>query len=118
MSNNLSSWKNQGILLANTILTVEEGKPLSHKNIGWERFVSELLNTLNNTYENIIYLCFGVKAFNFASSLANIQKHIILKTSHPSPFSYKKGFENSKIFLKVNDKLDSLNKKKIDWNTY
>ncbi|WP_412031616.1 uracil-DNA glycosylase [Metamycoplasma buccale] len=115
-TNDLSYWKNQGILLLNRILTVQEGIPLSHKNIGWETFNLNILSELNKTYQNIIYLIFGNEARKFASNL-DLSNQIILSTSHPSPLGVKNGFEGSNIFKKVNDELKKLNKKEIDWGT-
>lgn len=115
-TNSLINWKKQGILLLNSILTVEEGKPLSHENIGWDIFTQNLLLELNKKYTNIIYLILGNKAKKFIKNL-NLENQIVFMTSHPSPLSYKRGFSTSNIFKKANEKLLSINKKAIDWST-
>ncbi|TPR53875.1 uracil-DNA glycosylase [Metamycoplasma neophronis] len=115
-SNQLTNWKDQGVLLLNTILTNEINKTLAHKDIGWEIFTTELLREINLNYENIIYLILGKKAENFVSKL-NLDKQIVLITSHPSPLGVYRGFRGSKIFEKINDKLVSIYKKPIIWNT-
>ncbi len=116
-SNNLSSWKNQGILLINSILTVNENEPLSHNKIGWQTFTLNLLQKLNLLYSNIIYLILGNESFKFIKNI-KLERQIIYCLSHPSPLSYKKSFYHSNIFKKINEKLLSLNKKPIDWSTY
>lgn len=116
-SNNLLSWKNQGILLINSILTVNENEPLSHNKIGWQTFTLNLLQKLNLLYSNIIYLILGNESFKFIKNI-KLERQIIYCLSHPSPLSYKKSFYHSNIFKKINEKLLSLNKKPIDWSTY
>ncbi|ACF07546.1 uracil-DNA glycosylase [Metamycoplasma arthritidis] len=115
-SNCLQTWKDQGVLLMNKILTVDAWKPLSHKKFGWEIFNHNLLEELNNEYENIIYLLLGNEAKNFVLDLDLSAQHI-LATSHPSPLGCHKGFKGSKIFEKVNTKLKEIGKKEINWST-
>ncbi len=115
-SNNLTNWKNQGVLLLNPILTVSPSKPLSHKNLGWETFSLNLLKTLVNQYSNIIFVILGKNSLDFLSSI-DLKNQITLKTSHPSPFSAHLGFNDSHIFKKINQYLIKLNKKPIDWST-
>jgi uracil-DNA glycosylase len=111
---NLISWANQGILLMNTILTVEEGKPLSHSDMGWEILTDNVLSKLNKKENSIIFVLWGEKARSKKKLLDN-PTHFIIESSHPSFFSYKKGFEGSKPFSKINIILDKLNHRKIDW---
>ncbi|AXE60994.1 uracil-DNA glycosylase [[Mycoplasma] phocae] len=115
-SNNLYYWKDQGVLLLNSILTNEIGKTLAHKNIGWEIFTLNLLSELNQTYSQIIYLVLGNYAKNFIKNL-DLNNQIIFSTSHPSPLGVHAGFSGSKIFEKINKKLQELNKIPIDWST-
>ncbi|MGZ9428485.1 uracil-DNA glycosylase [Mycoplasma sp. 1012] len=111
---NLERWSKQGVLLLNTILTVEKGKPLSHKHIGWETFTFNFLNFISNKQKNLIFLFMGKKAEEFIP-LINLEDQIILTTSHPSPFSYAKSLKNSQIFKKINDMLINLHKNSIKW---
>lgn len=98
---NLINWSKQGILLLNSILTVRSGLPQSHSNKGWELFTNEVVNIISNNKKNIVFLLWGKyaqKKFN----LINVDKHYILKSSHPSPFSAKNGFLGCNHFLKTN----------------
>ncbi len=113
-SNSLESWSNQGVLLLNTSLTVIENKPLSHEH-EWIWFINELINIINNNCKDIIFMLWGLKAQNWSKIINN--NHIILSTSHPSPFSVDKGFKGSNIFKHANEILFKLNKKPINWNT-
>ncbi len=115
-TNNLDYWKNQGVLLLNTILTNEVGKTLAHQNIGWEIFTYNFLNQINELYTNVIYLLLGNYAKKYAQKL-DLRKQIIIQTSHPSPLSYFNGFKGSKVFEKINSELKKQNKKVIDWST-
>ena len=111
----LENWAKQGILLLNTTLTVREKEAGSHKNIGWEDFTNITISKLSSHKKGLIFLLWG----NFAqrkSSLINAKKHHILKTSHPSPFSARKGFLGCKHFSKTNTILVKNNQKPINWN--
>ncbi len=110
----LKKWSKQGILLLNSILTVKENKPLSHKNIGWEIFTNNIIKYINKYLNNIIFLLWG----NYAKKkikFINKNKHIILCTSHPSPLSINKGFLGCNHFKKVNKILKKKNIKIIKW---
>ena len=108
----LSYIAKQGVLLLNTILTVKDSLPLSNANIGWEEFTKAIIAHLNEFNRNIIYLIWGNNAFDLIKDLS--LKYIV-KTSHPSPLSFYKGFYKSNCFKKVNEILLSLNEKEIDW---
>ncbi|MCV3733730.1 uracil-DNA glycosylase [Mycoplasma enhydrae] len=114
--NDLSYWKSQGVLLINNILTVEESKPLAHKNFGWEIFNHNFLKTISDIEKNIIFLIMGEYANSVIKNI-DLSNHIVFKTSHPSPLSCSRNFLNTNVFLKINEKLKKLNKKEIDWNT-
>ena len=90
----------QGVLLLNTALTVEQGKPESHLEV-WREFTSEVINTLNKK-DKLVWLLWGKKAQRFKSKIN--AKHIIIESAHPSPFSYRL-FKGCKCFTQVNDKL-------------
>lgn len=110
----LTKWFNQGVFLLNTILTVEDSKPLSHKNIGWEIFTSKVIKELLKREKKLIFICLGNKS---KSLFQNVKTHhIILSTSHPSPFSFYHGFWKSNIFAKTNEELKLLGEKEIDWS--
>ena len=112
---NLENWANQGILLLNSILTVREKSPGSHKKIGWEKFTNTIISKLSSKKEGLIFILWG----NFAqekATLINRRKHYILKANHPSPLSAHRGFLGCKHFSKTNKILNNNNKKPIDWN--
>lgn len=110
----LTDWATQGVLLLNTILTVEAHKPLSHQNKGWEVFTLEVIKHLNLLDQPICFMLFGSNAKKYRHYLTN-PKHLILETVHPSPLSAYKGFIGSNVFRKCNDYLESLDVSPIDW---
>ncbi|WP_343154901.1 uracil-DNA glycosylase [Buchnera aphidicola (Pseudoregma panicola)] len=112
---NLLKWANQGILLLNTILTVEKNKPNSHKNIGWSYFTDTIIKKISFYKKNVIFLLLGKNAQKKVD-LINFNKHFILISSHPSPYSAKNGFLGCNHFLKINSILTYLKKDNIDWN--
>jgi len=111
---NLSKWAAQGVLLINTILTVEEAKANSHKGIGWENFTDSIIEKLSSSYSNLIFVLWGGQAQK-KSVLIDDTKHLVIKSPHPSPLSSYRGFFGSRPFSKINNYLDSYNIKKIDW---
>jgi uracil-DNA glycosylase len=110
----LLNWAEQGVLLLNNILTVEKNKPLSHSNIGWEKFTDKILAVLNDLKKDLIFILWGRVAQNKAKNI-DANKHLILKSPHPSPFSAYNGFFGSKHFSKTNNFLMSKNKTPINW---
>lgn len=115
-SNNLSTWAKQGVLLLNSCLTVIENKPLSHSELGWDKFIISIINLINENLENIVFVLWG----NNAKKLINLidqKKHFILFSAHPSPLSANKGFFGNNHFKKINQFLIKINKTPIDWNT-
>lgn len=111
---NLRRWAEQGVLLLNTVLTVEEGKPDSHAGKGWERFTDAVLSVINQEQTEIVYLLWGSKAQTKAEKL-DAQRNLILKTVHPSPLSAYRGFFGSKHFSQANSYLLTHGKKPINW---
>ena len=104
----------QGVLLLNSILTVEKNNPGSHKNIGWEKLTDIIISSLS-LIGNIVFILWG----NFAKKKSNLidnNINLVINSSHPSPFSAHKGFFGSKPFSKCNDYLISKGKKPIKWN--
>ncbi|MDO8053988.1 uracil-DNA glycosylase ['Opuntia sp.' phytoplasma] len=114
--NQLFSWAYEGVLLLNTILTVEQGLPLSHKNIGWHIFIINIFNYLS-LKKNIVYILWGKKAQDYKEYI-NIKDNLIIESSHPSPFSAYQGFFGSKPFSRANEYLKHHQKKPINWNLY
>ena len=110
----LSNWAKQGVLLLNTILTVESSKPSSHSNKGWEIFTDKILHSLSSLKENLVFILWGKKAQE-KISLIDESKHKILKSTHPSPYSANNGFFGSQPFSKTNFFLESKNIDKINW---
>lgn len=110
----LTHWVAQGVMLLNTILSVEDSKPNSHKDIGWEIFSNNILKHINDNFSNIIFILLGSYAMK-KGKLINSSKHHILNAPHPSPLSVYRGFFGSKIFSQTNNILKSLNKKEIVW---
>ncbi len=111
---NLSDWAEQGILLLNTILTVEANKPTSHANIGWETFTDSVIKIISENKNQIIFLLWGSHAQK-KETLIDKNKHFIIKSAHPSPLSANRGFLRSKPFSKINKILESLNQEPIKW---
>lgn len=111
---NLEHWASQGVFLLNTTLTVEKNKPLSHSKIGWNIFTDKVIQKINELRENIVFILWGSHAHS-KSQYINNDKHLILKSVHPSPLSAYRGFFGSKPFSKTNEYLHSQNKEKIIW---
>ena len=116
MSSNgcLEPWAKQGVLLLNTVLTVREGEPLSHKNKGWEIFTDDVLIKLNEREKPIIFLLWGNPAQKKANLITN-PIHYKLTAPHPSPLSASYGFLGCKHFSKTNEILVKLGEEPIDW---
>ena len=110
----LTDWAKEGVLLLNSIMTVEKDKPLSHKNKGWEKFTDNIISKLNEREEPVIFLLWG----NFARSkkeLITNSRHKIIESVHPSPLSASRGFFGSKPFSKINNYLKETGKEEIKW---
>lgn len=110
----LTGWANQGVLLLNTVLTVREGSPNSHKGMGWEKFTDRVISELNRKETPIVFLLWGANARNKAEIITN-PLHRKLITVHPSPLSAYNGFFGCKHFSKCNEILISSGQKPIDW---
>ncbi|MBR2678775.1 MAG: uracil-DNA glycosylase [Bacilli bacterium] len=113
-SNSLKPWARQGVLLLNAVLTVEEHKPTSHKDKGWEIFTDDVIKMLNKKEEPVVFILWGAYARNKKALITN-PKHLIIESAHPSPFSARNGFFGSKPFSKTNEFLKDNNIKEIDW---
>ncbi len=111
---NLSSWAKQGVLLLNTVLTVEEGKAGSHQKKGWEIFTDKVIELLNEKKKNLVFILWGSPAQKKGHCIDET-KHLVLKSVHPSPLSAHRGFFNNNHFSKTNEYLISKGIKPIDW---
>ena len=110
----LSSWSEQGVLLLNTSLTVEQGAPGSHQTIGWDIFTTKVIKELNAQRKNLVFLLWGKEAQKKCAFI-DPDKHLILKTSHPSPLSSYRGFLGCKHFSLTNKYIHMHGQKEIDW---
>lgn len=110
----LTAWAKQGVLLINTIFTVQQSSPKSHQKKGWEIFSDEIIRTLSKEHSHLIFLLWGAPAIA-KSKLIDTTKHTILTAPHPSPLSAYRGFFGSKHFSQTNALLKSLGKKEIVW---
>ena len=110
----LSHWAKQGVLLLNTVLTVEEGNANSHKGMGWERLTNRLIESLNELKHPVIFILWGKPAQDKEKLITN-SNHVILKAPHPSPLSAYRGFFGSKPFSRVNDILIQQGQTPIRW---
>ena len=111
---NLVNWQKQGVLLLNTVLTVEAHKAKSHSGKGWETFTTEVIKYLNQEGEHLVFILWGRDARN-KKPLIDTSKHLILESAHPSPLSAYNGFFGSKPFSKCNAYLKQNGLKEIDW---
>jgi uracil-DNA glycosylase len=110
----LESWAKQGVFLLNAILTVVANSPASHQGKGWEEFTDAVIKTISDKKEHVVFILWG----NFArskKSLIDENKHLIIESPHPSPFSANSGFFGSKPFSKCNNYLEKNGEKKIVW---
>lgn len=111
---NLEHWATQGVLLLNSILTVESEKPGSHKDFGWEQFTDAVIKKLSNDKTHLVFLLWGSYAHK-KSNLIDETKHLILKAPHPSPLSAHRGFFGSKHFSTTNEYLIRHGQSPIAW---
>ena len=114
-TNSLLPWGLEGILLLNTVLTVEENHPASHKDKGWELFTDEVIKKLNEKETPLVFILWGSFARSKKKFITN-KIHYVIESAHPSPFSAYNGFFGSKPFSKTNNFLKKNNIKEINWN--
>ena len=110
----LTDWAKQGVLLLNSIMTVEKDKPLSHQNKGWEIFTDDIIKYLNEREKPVIFLLWGSFARSKKSLITN-KNHYIIESVHPSPLSAYRGFFGSKPFSKINKFLKDNDIEEIKW---
>ena len=110
----LEKWAREGVLLLNSVFTVEKDKPASHKNIGWEQFSDEVIKKVNEKNTPVVFILWGSFAKSKAKYITN-PIHLVITSPHPSPFSAYSGFFGSKPFSRTNEFLRKNNIKEIDW---
>ncbi len=110
----LDSWASQGVLMLNTVLTVEEAKAHSHAKCGWETFTGAIITELNQRSEPIIFLLWGAHAQKKGQAIDS-ERHHVLTAPHPSPLSARRGFFGCKHFSMTNKILSSIDQNPIDW---
>lgn len=111
----LKGWAEQGVLLLNTVLTVEKNQPGSHQGKGWEQFTDRVIRLLCDANRPLVFMLWGAQAQKKGQSIDN-SKHCVLKSSHPSPLSAYRGFLGCRHFSKANDFLKSQGEEPIDWS--
>lgn len=111
---NLSAWAEQGVLLLNTVLTVEEGCANSHAKFGWEMFTDAVIDAVNRHTDSVVFLLWGSHAQKKGANI-NCQRHLVLTSPHPSPLSARRGFFGCQHFSQTNTWLKQHNKAPIHW---
>ena len=114
LTGNLQCWADQGVLLLNSVLTVQSGNAASHQRKGWERFTDRIVALLNERRENLVFLLWG----NYAQrkgAIIDRSRHLVLESVHPSPLSASRGFFGNHQFSQGNYYLESHNQTPIDW---
>ena len=110
----LNEWAQQGVLLLNSVLTVEGSLAASHKDKGWEKFTDSIVSHLNDKAENIVFILWG----NYAQkkgAMIDRARHLVLESPHPSPLSASRGFYGNHHFSKSNEYLRAHDVAAIDW---
>jgi len=110
----LSKWAAQGVLLLNSVLSVEQGLAASHKNKGWETFTDQVIAEINLNCENVVFLLWGAYAQK-KGQVIDKTRHLVLESVHPSPLSAHRGFFGCKHFSKANMYLQQNNLAVVDW---
>lgn len=110
----LTKWAQQGVLLLNATLTVRKGEAGSHQKKGWEEFTDNVIKTISDKKENLVFILWGAYAQKKEILIDN-KKHLIIKSAHPSPFSADRGFFGSKPFSKTNTYLEEKGLTPINW---
>ena len=113
-SGSLVKWAEQGVFLLNTVLTVEEGNANSHSKCGWQTFTDNVIKILDGQKQPIVFLLWGKQAEKKKKLISN-PNHLVLITSHPSPFSARRGFLGSNHFILANEFLKEKGAGEIDW---
>ena len=110
----LESWAQQGVLLLNSVLTVEQSQAASHQKKGWEQFTDRVIQVVNEHCENIVFLLWGSYAQK-KGAVIDTQRHLVLKAPHPSPLAAHRGFFGSRPFSQANGYLEQQGKAPVNW---
>ena len=110
----LESWARQGVLLLNSVLTVEEGRAASHQGRGWERFTDAVIRAVNERCAHVVFMLWGSYAQKKAS-FVDTSRHLVLNAPHPSPLSAHNGFFGSRHFSRANDWLVKQGREPVEW---
>ena len=113
-SGDLEGWAKQGVLLLNATLTVSEKSPGSHQKKGWEEFTDTVIKVLSEQKEHLVFILWGAYAQK-KGAIIDAEKHLVIKSAHPSPFSAYNGFFGSQPFSKCNNYLSLFGEESIDW---
>lgn len=110
----LEHWASQGVMLLNASLTVMKGKPASHGDLGWQKITNRIIKHLSDSREHLVFILWG-KFAQSKMSIIDDEKHLIISSAHPSPFSAHTGFFGSKPFSRTNDYLIRHDRQPIEW---
>lgn len=113
-SGNLQSWAEQGVLLLNSVLTVERGQPNSHQGRGWEQFTDRIITLVNDLQRPVVFVLWGAYAQK-KGAVIDTDRHLVLRSPHPSPLSAHRGFFGSRPFSQINQHLRQTGQAEIDW---
>ena len=112
----LTAWATQGVLLLNTVLTVERGKANSHAKWGWQRFTDAVIRATNDLPQPVVFVLWGAQAQKKAALLQTQAPRLVLNAPHPSPLSSYRGFFGSRPFSKINEFLTAHGEEAVDWS--
>lgn len=110
----LKKWAEQGVLMLNNVLTVRAGQPNSHRGKGWEEFTSQVIRTLNEREQPVVFILWGRNAQEKKALITN-DHHFIIESAHPSPFAANRGFFGSRPFSRTNEFLQKIGLEPVDW---
>ena len=111
---NLTQWAEQGVLLLNSVLTVEHSKAASHKGKGWEEFTDQVIRVLDQNTQHVVFLLWGAYAQR-KGRVIDRDRHLVLQTVHPSPLSAYRGFLGCQHFSQANSYLEKHKREPINW---
>jgi uracil-DNA glycosylase len=113
----LKSWAEQGVLLLNSVLTVERGQPNSHQGRGWEQFTDKIISVINEQDRPIVFVLWGAYAQKKGTAIDD-SRHLVIRSVHPSPLSAYRGFFDSAPFSKINQFLKHNGQSEINWKLF
>lgn len=111
----LKDWATEGVLLLNTVLTVDAHEANSHRKLGWQPFTDGIIKHVSDDLENVVFILWG-KPAQQKEKLIDTDKHLVIKSTHPSPLSAHRGFFGTKPFSRTNDYLEEHGRKPVDWS--